>query len=293
MCGCALERDRRVATDARRLKARLSCCGGWAACVLRLCSRARSGCGRYCAVRPMKLTACTIISKPQNTRLLANQKASYRREQTRRASGRATGATRRDGSVAQHAGVLRGGVCCLACWRLAMTGRANRRSRRLLSLWLFRDASLRRTGREPPGPRLRASGWVLARLLGSFGRTHRSAVLAGGRRVCGAGAVRSLPLGGLAASAKSQDALAFRPVPISGARSLLFAMSAPRLPIFWALLQKKGPKFDIIPELLSGFRGTFSCRIFPTWGNACIRGCFSPFSPAKPPRSSDNPIAVA
>ena len=176
MCGCALERDRRVATDARRLKARLSCCGGWAACVLRLCSRARSGCCRYCAVRPMKLTACTIISKPQNTRLLANQKASYRREQTRRASGRAAGATRRDGPVAQHAGVLVGGACCLACWRLAMTGRANRRSRRLLSLWLFRDASLRRTGREPPGPRLRASGWVLARLLRTdapLGRARR------------------------------------------------------------------------------------------------------------------------
>lgn len=235
MCGCALERDRRVAADARCLKARLSCCGGWAACVLRLCGRARSGCGRYCAVRPMKLTACTIISKPQNTRLLANQKASYRREQTRRASGRAAGATRRDGPVAQRAGVLVGGACCLACWRLARLA----------------------------------------------------------RRIRGAGAVRSLPPGGFALPAKPQDALAFRPVPISGARSLVFAMPVSRLPIFWALLQKKGPKFDIIPELLGGFRGTFSCRIFLTWGNACIRGCFSPFSPAKPPRSSDNPIAVA
>lgn len=290
MCGCALERDRRVATDARRLKARLSCCGGWAACVLRLCGRARSGCGRYCAVRPMKLTACTIISKPQNTRLLANQKASYRREQTRRASGRAAGATRRDGPVAQHAGALVGGACCLACWRLAMTGRANRRSRRFLCLWLFRDASLRRTGREPPGPRLRASGWVLARLLRADAPPGRARRRQAGLR-CRRGA-QPAP-GGSAVPAKSQDALAFRPVPISGARSLLFAMSVPRLPIFWALLQKKGPKFDIIPELLGGFRGTFSCRIFLTWGNACIRGCFSPFSPAKPPRSSDNPIAVA
>ena len=39
----------------------------------------------------MKLTACTIISKPQNTGLLVNQKASYRRKQTRRASRRAAG----------------------------------------------------------------------------------------------------------------------------------------------------------------------------------------------------------
>ena len=52
---------------------------------------ARAGCGRHCAVRPMKLTACTIISKPQNTGLLVNQKASYRRKQTRRASRWAAG----------------------------------------------------------------------------------------------------------------------------------------------------------------------------------------------------------
>ena len=66
-----------------------------------------------------------------------------------------------------------------------------------------------------------------------------------------------------------------------------------RAPHLLGPFAEKGPKFDIIPELLGGFRGIFSCRIFLTWGNACIRGCFSPFSPAKPPRSSDNPIAVA
>lgn len=103
----------------------------------------------------------------------------------------------------------------------------------------------------------------------------------------------SLLLGGFTLPAKPQGALAFHSVPISCARSLSFATPVPRLPIFWVLLQKMGPKFDIIPELLGGFLGTISCRIFLTWGNAFIEGRFSLLSPAKPPRSSGNPVAVA
>ena len=74
---------------------------------------------------------------------------------------------------------------------------------------------------------------------------------------------------------------------------LPFAMLVPCLPIFWALLQENGPKFDVTPELLGGFRGTILCRIFLTWGNACARGWFSPFPLAKPPRSSGGPVTVA
>ena len=74
---------------------------------------------------------------------------------------------------------------------------------------------------------------------------------------------------------------------------LPFAMLVPCLPIFWALLQENGPKFDVTPEFLGGFRETILCRIFLTWGNACVRGWFSPFPLAKPPRSSGDPITVA
>ena len=74
-------------------------------------------------------------------------------------------------------------------------------------------------------------------------------------RIRAAGAVHGLLLGGFTLPAKLQGALAFRSAPISGARSLSFATPVPRLPIFWVLLQKMGPKFDIIPELLGGFRG--------------------------------------
>lgn len=112
-------------------------------------------------------------------------------------------------------------------------------------------------------------------------------------RIRAAGTVHGLLLGGFTLPAKLQGALAFRSVPISGARSLSFAAPVPRLPVFWVLLQKMGPKFDIVPELLGGFRGTISRRIFLTWGNAFIEGRFSLFSPAKPPRSSDGPIAAA
>lgn len=58
---------------------------------------------------------------------------------------------------------------------------------------------------------------------------------------------------------------------------LPFAMLMPRLPIFWALLQKNDPKFDVTPELLGCFPGTILCRIFPTWGNACAKGFFRCF----------------
>lgn len=112
-------------------------------------------------------------------------------------------------------------------------------------------------------------------------------------RIRAAGAVHGLLLGGFTLPAKLQGALAFCSAPISGARSLSFATQVPRLPIFWVLLQKMGPKFDIIPELLGGFRGTISRRLFPTWGNACARRHLSPFLPAKPPRSLDGPIAAA
>ena len=51
-------------------------------------------CGGVSAVHLLKLTACTIISKPQNTGLLVNQKASYRRKQTQQTSRRAAGGRR-------------------------------------------------------------------------------------------------------------------------------------------------------------------------------------------------------
>lgn len=59
-------------------------------------------CGGVSAVHLLKLTACTIISKPQNTGLLVNQKASYRRNQTRRAGRRAAWVERRDGLATQQ-----------------------------------------------------------------------------------------------------------------------------------------------------------------------------------------------
>lgn len=60
---------------------------------------------------------------------------------------------------------------------------------------------------------------------------------------------------------------------------LPFAMLVPRLPIFWALLQKNGPKFDVTPELLGGFRGTILCRIFFDLGKRmCQRAYFAIFS---------------
>lgn len=168
-------------------------------------------CGGVSAVHLLKLTACTIISKPQNTGLLVNQKASYRRKQTQQASRRAAGAERRDGLATQQV------------------------------------AARRRRGAR---------------------------------------------LSGLAARAKPQDAPVFYSASVFGAPILPFAMLMPRLPIFWALLQKNGPKFDVTPELLGGFRGTILCRIILTWGNVCARGCVSPFPLAKPPRSSGGPITV-
>lgn len=103
---------------------------------------------------------------------------------------------------------------------------------------------------------------------------------------------RGARLSGLAARAKPQDAPVFYSASVFGAPILPFAMLMPRLPIFWALLQKNGPKFDVTPELLGGFRGTILCRIILTWGNVCARGCVSPFPLAKPPRSSGGPITV-
>ena len=104
---------------------------------------------------------------------------------------------------------------------------------------------------------------------------------------------RDALLSGLAARAKPLDAPVFYSASVFDVPILPFAMLVPRLPIFWALLQKNGPKFDVTPELLGGFRGTILCRIFLTWGNACARGRISPFSLAKPPRSSGDPTTVA
>lgn len=70
---------------------------------------------------------------------------------------------------------------------------------------------------------------------------------------------RGARLSGLAARAKPQDAPVFYSASVFGAPILPFAMLMPRLPIFWALLQKNGPKFDVTPELLGGFRGTILC----------------------------------
>lgn len=250
MRDCTPGRDRRDAVDARRLEARCPCCGGRAACRLRACGRARAGygrasrlvragscgrvragCERHCTVRPMKLTACTIISKPQNTGLLVNLKASYRRKQTRRASGWTAGAARRDG---------------LATQRARRAGDAAGR----------RPAPARLGGPAMP---VRCTVCVRRRWDARFG--------------------------GLAARVRPWDAPVFHSESIFGAPISSFAMLMPCLPIFWALLQKNDPKFDVTPELLGRFSGTILCQIFPTWGNACARGRFSPFPPAKPPRS--------
>ena len=144
---------------------------------------------------------------------------------------------------------------------------------------------------RPGAWRIRTAGAVRSLLPGGFTFSAQSQPAAW--RIRAAGTVHGLLLGGFTLPAKLQGALAFRSAPISCARSLSFATPVPRLPIFWVLLQKMGPKFDIIPELLGGFRGLILRRLFPTWGNAFIEGRFSLFSPAKPPRSSGNPIAVA
>ena len=187
-------------------------------------------CGGVSAVHLLKLTACTIISKPQNTGLLVNQKASYRRNQTRQAGGRAAGTERRDGLATQQV--------------------------------------VARRRRSSVGLRCR--------------RGTRSAFGAGG----------ALGSAGLQRGQSLEDAPVFYSASVFGAPILPFAMLMPRLPIFWALLQKNGPKFDVTPELLGGFRGTILCRIILTWGNVCARGCVSPFPLAKPPRSSGGPITV-
>lgn len=69
-------------------------------------ARGRDGyvrlCGGVSAVHLLKLTACTIISKPQNTGLLVNQKASYRRKQTQQTSRRAAGGRCRSPAAAHR-----------------------------------------------------------------------------------------------------------------------------------------------------------------------------------------------
>lgn len=171
------------------------------------------------------------------------------------------------GLAAQGLPAWRGGAC-----RLALP------TRRGGSAWCERRSAIgwRRSARSA-ARRIHVFGAVAACRLANPRRRHSARSAA--RRIYVAG--------------KAPGALAFRSTPISGARSLSFAVPVPRLPIFWVLLQKMGPKFDIIPELLGGFRGTISCRMFLTWGNAFIEGRFSLFSPAKPPRSSDGPIAAA
>lgn len=109
-------------------------------------------------------------------------------------------------------------------------------------------------------------------------------------RIRAAGAVRGLLLGGFTLPAKLQGALAFRSAPISGARSLSFATPVSRLPVFWVLLQKMGPKFDIIPELLGGFWGTISCRIFLTWETHSSKGASPCFRLQNRPEVQTGPL---
>ena len=127
--------------------------------------------------------------------------------------------------------------------------------------------------------------WFAAGASGTLEHERRDEAVGVRRR-------RGARLSGLAARAKPQDAPVFYSASVFGAPILPFAMLMPRLPIFWALLQKNGPKFDVTPELLGGFRGTILCRFILTWGNVCARGCVSPFPLAKPPRSSGGPITV-
>lgn len=226
-------------------------------------------CGGVSAVHLMKLTACTIISKPQNTGLLVNQKASYRRKQTQQASRRAAGAERRDGLATQQVAARR---------RRSSVGLRCRRGTR--SAFGAGGAPSSRQVRMPS-----CGAWFAAGASGTLEHERRDEAVGVRRR-------RGARLSGLAARAKPQDAPVFYSASVFGAPILPFAMLMPRLPIFWALLQKNGPKFDVTPELLGGFRGTILCRIILTWGNICARGCVSPFPLAKPPRSSGGPITV-
>lgn len=232
-------------------------------------------CGGVSAVHLLKLTACTIISKPQNTGLLVNQKASYRRKQTQQTSRRAAGG----GGVVRppqrigvgwasggQAGGLRGQSGAMGWQRSRSSPGAGRSACQVASRGL-RPAL---AGRSSTNTAMRRSA----------GRGLRSVpVGCSAQRACGAGKA-------LRCARASFDIHFDTPI-------LPFAMLVPCLPIFWALLQENGPKFDVTPEFLGGFRETILCRIFLTWGNACARGWFSPFPLAKPPRSSGDPITVA
>ena len=232
-------------------------------------------CGGVSAVHLLKLTACTIISKPQNTGLLVNQKASYRRKQTQQTSRRAAGGggvvrpPQRIGvgwASGRQAGGLRGQSGAMGWQRSRSSPGAGRSACQVAS-----------RGLRPALAERSSTNTAMRR---SAGRGLRSVpVGCSAQWACGAGKA-------LRCARASFDIHFDTPI-------LPFAMLVPCLPIFWALLQENGPKFDVTPEFLGGFRETILCRIFLTWGNACARGWFSPFPLAKPPRRSGDPITVA
>ncbi len=199
---------------------------------------ARAGCGRHCAVRPMKLTACTIISKPQNTGLLVNQKASYRRKQTRRASRWAAGAERRDGLATQQVVARRRrssvGLRCRCGTRSAIGAGGAPWSRPV----------------RMPGCGARSG----AGASGTLEHERRDEAVGVRRR-------RGARLSGLAARAKPQDAPVFYSAPVFGAPILPFVMLSLAFPSSGPFCRKTAPNLTSPLNFWAVFEGLFCAEL--------------------------------
>lgn len=331
MCGCTLERDRRDAADARpaRFPVRRGVSGhrsrsSWSGALERSTigrpSVRRASAGRAGSYGHQQVSSCGLRSalcrSPDETyRLHHNIKASEYRvigkpesklSPQANAAGEQAGCGGRAARWAGNAAGRRPAPAKLGGPAMPV--------RRVVCVRRRRDAM------EPAGPhaglrRSRRSGLAtpasvqVGALVGDAARTQVGAGLLQGLRSCRRRRQSGGRPGGFGGSAMLARCAAYRSAGLRCQKSfqmhsrfttsifdapiLSFAMRMPRLPVFWALLQKMGPKFDVTPELPGGFSRDYSVPNILTWENACARGCVSPFPLAKPPRSSDGPITIA